>query len=95
MVDGYYVPGTSEGLLTATRDGWVCPCGKMPLQKWAYAFMLEDNTGLNKREFRFEYKTHHIFIKAYSKAKATKEFKSAHGQELVEDIDYKVTTIKP
>lgn len=44
IVDGHYVPGTSEGLLTATNEGWVCPCGKMPLQKWAFAFMAEDNT---------------------------------------------------
>lgn len=94
VVDGYYVSGTTNGTLQATRDGWVCPCGKMPLQEWAYAFMLEDNTGLNSREFRFEYKTYHIFVKAYSRAKATEEFKAAHGNDLVEGVDYTVTPIK-
>ena len=31
----------SEGLLKATTEGWVCPCGKRPIQKWAHAFMAE------------------------------------------------------
>ena len=30
--------GTSKGLLEATNNGWVCPCGKYT-QDWAYEFM--------------------------------------------------------
>jgi hypothetical protein len=32
--------GRGEGLLTATVDGWVCPCGKYT-QNWAHKFMSE------------------------------------------------------
>lgn len=32
--------GISEGVLTATADGWVCPCGKYT-QNWAHKFMAE------------------------------------------------------
>jgi hypothetical protein len=32
------VDGTSDGKLTATNDGWVCPCGKYR-QDWAYPGM--------------------------------------------------------
>lgn len=32
--------GTSEGLLVATNDGWICPCGKYT-QNWAHKFMTE------------------------------------------------------
>ena len=39
-VDGEYVKGTSEGLLVASNEGWVCPCGKYK-QNWAHAFMAE------------------------------------------------------
>ena len=30
----------NEGLLIATNEGWVCPCGKIK-QSWAWAFMAE------------------------------------------------------
>lgn len=30
--------GTSEGLLQATNNGWVCPCGKYT-QNWAHESM--------------------------------------------------------
>lgn len=30
----------NEGILKATNDGWVCPCGKYT-QKWAHNFMTE------------------------------------------------------
>lgn len=32
------IKGTAEGLLTATNDGWICPCGKYK-QDWAHEFM--------------------------------------------------------
>jgi hypothetical protein len=32
----------NEGLLTATNDGWVCPCGKYR-QDWAWEFMLHSD----------------------------------------------------
>jgi len=32
--------GISEGILIASKDGWVCPCGEHT-QKWAHAFMAE------------------------------------------------------
>ena len=32
--------GVSEGVLIATADGWVCPCGKYT-QNWAHKFMSE------------------------------------------------------
>jgi hypothetical protein len=31
----------NEGILIATNDGWVCPCGEY-VQDWAYAGMLDD-----------------------------------------------------
>lgn len=31
---------TSEGMLIATNDGWVCPCGKYT-QEWAHEFMTQ------------------------------------------------------
>lgn len=30
--------GESEGILIATSDGWICPCGKYT-QNWAHDFM--------------------------------------------------------
>jgi len=30
-----------EGMLIATKDGWVCPCGKYK-QDWAHKFMTEN-----------------------------------------------------
>ena len=44
-------------------------------------------------EFRFEYNTHHIFIKAENKKLAKEEFCNTHGQHLIEGLDYTVTTI--
>jgi hypothetical protein len=32
--------GENEGLLMATEEGWVCPCGK-DKQDWVYEFMIE------------------------------------------------------
>ena len=32
--------GGNEGLLIATNEGWVCPCGKEK-QDWAWDFMAE------------------------------------------------------
>ena len=40
-VDGEYVRGTSDGLLLATNEGWICPCGKYK-QDWAHEFMIEN-----------------------------------------------------
>lgn len=40
VVDGVVVEGESEGLLTATTEGWICPCGKYT-QDWTYDFMFE------------------------------------------------------
>lgn len=31
----------NTGILTATLEGWICPCGKYK-QDWAHAFMLEE-----------------------------------------------------
>lgn len=31
----------NDGMLIATSEGWVCPCGKCT-QTWAYNFMIED-----------------------------------------------------
>jgi len=31
----------NEGILIATEEGWVCPCGQYK-QDWAHSFMLED-----------------------------------------------------
>jgi len=39
--------GTSEGVLIATVDGWVCPCGEYK-QDWAHDFM--DKTPNKKEE---------------------------------------------
>ena len=39
-IDGEIIKGTTDGLLVATEEGWVCPCGRYK-QDWAYAFMLE------------------------------------------------------
>lgn len=33
----------SEGILKATKDGWVCPCGEYT-QNWAHSFMSEKQT---------------------------------------------------
>lgn len=30
--------GTGEGVLIATKDGWICPCGEYT-QKWTHNFM--------------------------------------------------------
>lgn len=32
--------GKSEGVLTATEQGWICPCGEYK-QNWAHSFMSE------------------------------------------------------
>lgn len=32
-----------RGVLVATNDGWVCPCGKYN-QNWAHGFMLDTET---------------------------------------------------
>ena len=32
--------GESEGLLIATNEGWICPCGKYK-QDWAHSFMTD------------------------------------------------------
>lgn len=32
--------GISEGILTPTENGWICPCGKYT-QNWAHSFMKE------------------------------------------------------
>jgi hypothetical protein len=34
--------GTSEGILVASTDGWVCPCGEYK-QNWAHDFMAQDH----------------------------------------------------
>lgn len=39
-VDGKIIEGTSDGLLKATKDGWVCPCGGYT-QNWAYTYQLK------------------------------------------------------
>jgi hypothetical protein len=36
------ISGKSEGLLIATENGWVCPCGKYT-QNWAHGFMLKND----------------------------------------------------
>ncbi len=38
--DGRISKGINEGILIATIDGWVCPCGKYK-QLWAHDFMAE------------------------------------------------------
>jgi len=40
MVDGKYVQGTSGGLLIASNDGMVCPCGEYE-QHWVYKIMTD------------------------------------------------------
>lgn len=37
-VDGKIIEGTSDGILIAREEGWICPCGKYT-QDWAYSFM--------------------------------------------------------
>ena len=32
--------GLNEGILIASEDGWICPCGQYK-QDWAYKFMAE------------------------------------------------------
>lgn len=39
----------SQGILIATVDGWVCPCGKYH-QDWAHSFMV-DPFIVNRTEF--------------------------------------------
>ena len=39
-VDGKVVGGTSDGLLIATTEGWICPCGKYK-QNWTWGWMTE------------------------------------------------------
>lgn len=38
-IDGQIIDGVSEGILVATNEGWICPCGKYT-QDWAYKKML-------------------------------------------------------
>ena len=40
--NGIDVPYTNEteGILIATEEGWICPCGQYT-QKWAHSFMSE------------------------------------------------------
>ena len=40
-IDGKIVEGTTDGLLVATKDGWICPCGKYK-QDWSYKFMIKN-----------------------------------------------------
>lgn len=35
--------GASEGILLATEEGWICPCGKYT-QDWAHHFMTDMKT---------------------------------------------------
>ena len=34
--------GTGEGILVATTEGWVCPCGNHK-QNWAHSFMADES----------------------------------------------------
>lgn len=38
-VDGKIIEGTSNGILIAREEGWICPCGKYK-QNWAHSFMV-------------------------------------------------------
>ena len=37
-IDGQYIEGASDGILIASKEGWICPCGKYK-QDWAFSFM--------------------------------------------------------
>jgi hypothetical protein len=41
------VSGKSEGSLIATKNGWVCPCGKYT-QTWTWKFMTESQNNTNE-----------------------------------------------
>lgn len=37
----------NEGMLKATEEGWICPCGEYK-QNWAHAFMIEPINNLKE-----------------------------------------------
>lgn len=40
-VNGEYIEGSTSGILVATNDGMICPCGKYT-QDWVYSYMLSE-----------------------------------------------------